>query len=98
MRRDTRHGAPLTPTPIPACDNRGNLQGDPDMPSMDTTRPPARRPRAGPARLLATLAVAGLLAASCGTNSGKAGPSGAVEAASQAPAISPAASVGGTLT
>ena len=58
------------------------------------------RARAGPVRFLAALAVVGLLAASCGTNSGttssNAAGSGVIEA-SQAPAISPAASVGGTL-
>ncbi len=55
------------------------------------------RTRAGPRRLLVALACIGLLAASCGTNSGSAAPS-AGGPATQAPAISPAASLAGTLT
>ena len=74
------------------------------MESNTITPLTARRTRAGPRRLLVALACVGLIAASCGTNSGKAAPSGAaagasaVAAASLAPAISPAASLSGTLT
>jgi multiple sugar transport system substrate-binding protein len=61
----------------------------------------SRRTRAGPRRLLVAVACIGLLAASCGTNAGSSKPAdsgGSPGTASQAPAISPAASLGGTLT
>ncbi len=71
------------------------------MASRLTTPSSSGRTRAGPRRLLATMACLGLLAASCGTNSGagagSAGPS-AAGPASLAPAISPGASLSGTLT
>jgi multiple sugar transport system substrate-binding protein len=65
-------------------------------------RPPnsgeGRESRTRSTRFLAFLACAGLLAASCGSNSGTGAPGASVGPASQAPAISPAASVSGTLT
>ncbi len=70
------------------------------MQSLSSTAP-ADRGRAGPRRLLVLLACAGLLVAACGTNAGTTAP-GAPGAstgpATQAPAISPAASLGGSLT
>lgn len=57
--------------------------------------PWSSRARGSPARSAAILACLGLLVASCGTNSGSTAPGGA---GSQAPAVSAAASVGGTLT
>lgn len=68
------------------------------MLTMRSTTKPPRRSRAGPFRFVATLACAGLLAAACGTNAGSSGPAGSAEGATQAPAISPAASLGGSLT
>ena len=65
--------------------------------TRSTTKPP-RRSRAGPFRFVATLACAGLLAAACGTNAGTAAPGESTGPATQAPAISPAASLGGSLT
>jgi multiple sugar transport system substrate-binding protein len=58
------------------------------------------RARSRPIRFAAILAGVGLLVASCGTNSGTNAPGGSASQApgSQAPAVSPAASVGGTLT
>ncbi len=53
------------------------------------------RPRGRPLRIAAILAGVGFLVAGCGTNSGSTAPGGS---AAQAPAVSPAASVGGTLT
>ena len=68
------------------------------MLSMRSTTRPARSARAGPFRLVATLACIGLLVAACGTNAGTAAPGASVGPATQAPAVSPAASLGGTLT
>jgi multiple sugar transport system substrate-binding protein len=56
------------------------------------------RARGRPFGLAVILACAGLVAAACGTNTASTAPGGASGPASQAPAISPAASVGGTLT
>jgi multiple sugar transport system substrate-binding protein len=66
--------------------------------------PTSTRSRGRPWRVAAIVATAGLLLASCGTNSGASvapggsGSSGPVGSGSQAPALSPAASVTGTLT
>ena len=74
------------------------------MIQTQSTNRPTRRVRAGPFRLFAMLACVGLLAAACGTNAGSAAPagsagaSGAAGPATQAPAISPAASLAGSLT
>ncbi|MGZ6315199.1 MAG: extracellular solute-binding protein [Candidatus Limnocylindrales bacterium] len=57
------------------------------------------RARGTPFRFAAILATVGLLVASCGSNAGGTpGSSASAGTASQAPAISPATSVGGTLT
>ena len=67
------------------------------MQSSSSTSQVARG-RAGPRRLIVLLACAGLLVAACGTNAGSAAPGESSGPASQAPAISPAASLGGSLT
>ncbi|MEP6667128.1 MAG: sugar ABC transporter substrate-binding protein [Nocardioidaceae bacterium] len=63
----------------------------------DQTSTPRRKRRASGRsfRIAAIMASIGLLVAACGTNSGSTAPGGS---AAQAPAVSPAASVGGTLT
>ncbi len=60
----------------------------------------SRRARGSPIRFAAILAVVGLLVAACGTNtaSNAPGASGSQAPATQAPVLSPAASVTGTLT
>jgi multiple sugar transport system substrate-binding protein len=72
------------------------------MPQLHSTSRRSRLTRAGPFRLAASLACAGLLAASCGTNSGTSGPSSGSSTpagpATQAPVISPAGPLSGTLT
>jgi multiple sugar transport system substrate-binding protein len=78
------------------------------MPQQLSTSPLSRLARGRPFRFAATLACVGLLAASCGTNSGTSAPAGSASSApagsasqapvSPAPAISPAASLSGTLT
>jgi multiple sugar transport system substrate-binding protein len=58
------------------------------MQQSSTTAGVTRPTRAGPRRLLAILACAGLLVASCGTNGGSAGPAGSGGTGAQAPAVS----------
>lgn len=65
------------------------------MPQHASISRRTRRARGKPFRIAGILAGVGLLVASCGTNSGSGAPGGS---AAQAPAVSPAASVGGTLT
>ena len=63
------------------------------------TPKPFRTAHVRPLRLVATLASVALLAAACGTNSGNGGAaSGAPGPASQAPEMSPAGALSGTLT
>ncbi len=61
-------------------------------------REPGTAGLARTARYLAMLASVALLAAACGTNSGNASPGASTGPGSQAPAISPAAELSGTLT
>src|SRR5665811_2569124 len=78
-----------------------------DMPQLLSTSRGSSRARSRPFRFPAILAGVGLLVAACGTNAGSSAPgasagapgaSASQAAGSQAPAVSPAASVGGTLT
>jgi multiple sugar transport system substrate-binding protein len=65
------------------------------MPQPRSTSRRYSRTRGGASRFAAILAGLGLLVAGCGTNAASSGPGGS---ASQAPALSPAGSVSGTLT
>ncbi len=65
------------------------------MPHLQSTGHPRRQARAGPIRFAAIVACAGLLAASCGTNTGTSAPGGS---ASQGAPVSPGAALSGSLT
>src|SRR5450759_2008696 len=102
------HASGTTQARSPGRRAAGNLHRRTDMPQLPSTSRGSSRARSRPFRFAAILAGVGLLVAACGTNAGSNAPgasgsaapgaSASEAAASQAPAVSPAASVGGTLT
>src|SRR5450756_2601263 len=101
------HASGTTQARSPGRRAAGNLHRRTDMPQLLSTSRGSSRARSRPFRFAAILAGVGLLVAACGTNAGSSAPgasagapgaSASQAAGSQAPAVSPAASVGGTLT
>ncbi len=83
------------PPALASSASQDQLERRTDMVQLQPTSRLGTRARRSPFRVAGILAAAALLIASCGTNTASGVPGGS---ASQAPAISPAASIGGKLT